>query len=325
MLPGTGGLTRLVDKRQVRRDLADVFCTRAEGVRGRQAADWGLVDSVVPRRDFAGHVRARALARAAGSRRPGGGPGVALPPLERTVEADRIRYPHLEVGIDRELATATLTVSGPADPPPATPDGMVGMGAAWWPLALCRALDDAILHLRFNEPEVGTWVWRSTGDTHAVLAADDVLRDHRDHWLAAEIVSYWRRTLKRLDVSSRTLVTLVEPGSCFAGTLAELVLAADRSYMLDGTLEDSDLPAAVLVLTEVNDGWYPMANGLSRLQSRFWGHDEALGEARRHTDRELPARAAAGLGLVTFAPDDIDWDDEIRLMLEERAASRPTP
>jgi benzoyl-CoA-dihydrodiol lyase len=326
VLPGTGGLTRVVDKRHVRRDLADVFSTRTEGVRGSQAVEWGLVDAVAPRTKFDEEARSRALGRAEASDRPADATGIELTPLERTVEGDTIRYPHLEIRLDRELGTAWFTLTGPSSGDVAsTPDAIVEAGASFWALAACRELDDAVLHLRFNEPEIGTWVLQSKGDPAPVLAVDEVLREHAQHWLVREIRLFWRRTLKRLDLSARTLVTLVTPGSCFAGTLAELVLAADRSFMLDGTFEDAeeDLPPAELVLTEANDGWYTMSNGLTRLQSRFWGHDDALEAVRASLGKHLLAEEASGLGLVTFTPDDIDWEDEIRLTLEERASFSP--
>jgi len=343
VLPGTGGLTRVVDKRHVRRDLADVFATRTEGVRGAQAVEWGLVDAVAPRTKFDEEARSRALARAESSDRPADARGVELPPLERTVEGSVIRYPNLEVRLDRELGAAWFTLLGPSGGAvPSSPEAITEAGAGFWPLALCRELDDAMLHLRFNEPEIGTWVLQSKGDVSAVLAYDDVLREHAGHWLVREIRLYWRRTLKRLDLSARTLVALATPGSCFAGTLAELVLAADRSFMLEGVFEDADddLPPAELVVTDANcaerltpplsgghpptpGGWYAMSNGLTRLQSRFWGHDEGLEAARASLGKHLLAAEAAGLGLVTFTPDDIDWEDEIRLCLEERASFSP--
>ncbi|HZQ78948.1 MAG TPA: 2,3-epoxybenzoyl-CoA dihydrolase [Acidimicrobiia bacterium] len=325
VLPGTGGLTRVVDKRHVRRDLADVFATRTEGVRGVQAVEWGLVDAVAPRTRFDEEARSRALARAESSDRPADARGVELTPLERTVDGSVIRYPNLEVRLDRELGAAWFTVAGPSGAVPPSTEAITEAGAAFWPLALCRELDDALLHLRFNEPEIGTWVLQTKGDAAAVLAYDDVLREHAGHWLVREIRLYWRRTLKRLDLSARTLVALVTPGSCFAGTLTELVLAADRSFMLEGVFEDADddLPPAELVLTDANDGWYAMSNGLTRLQSRFFGHDEALEAVRASLGKHLLAAEAAGLGLVTFTPDDIDWEDEIRLCLEERASFSP--
>ncbi|HYT39055.1 MAG TPA: 2,3-epoxybenzoyl-CoA dihydrolase, partial [Acidimicrobiia bacterium] len=325
VLPGTGGLTRVVDKRHVRRDLADVFATRTEGVRGAQAVEWGLVDAIATRTKFDDEATNRALARAEASDRPADAAGIELPPVERSVERAGLRYPHLEVRLDRELGTAWFTLSGPSGEVAATPEAITAQGADFWPLAVCRELDDAVLHLRFNEPEIGTWVLQTAGDLSKVLAADDVLREHAAHWLVREIRLFWRRTLKRLDLSARTLVTLVTPGSCFAGTLAELALAADRSYMLDGVFEGADdgLPPAELVLTDANDGWYAMSNGLTRLQSRFYGHDDALDGVRAALGKHLLAQEAAGLGLVTFTPDDIDWEDEIRLCLEERASFSP--
>jgi benzoyl-CoA-dihydrodiol lyase len=343
VLPGTGGLTRVVDKRHVRRDLADVFATRTEGVRGTQAVEWGLVDAIAPRTKFDEEAAARALARAEQSDRPADASGIELTPLGRTVEGDTIRYPNVEVRLDRELGTAWFTLSGPsAGSVPGTPEAIVEAGPSFWPLALAREFDDAMLHLRFNEPDIGTWVLQTKGDASAVLAADDVLREHAGNWLVREIRLFWRRTLKRLDLSARTIVTLVTPGSCFAGTLAELLLAADRSFMLEGTFEDSDddLPPAEVVLTDANcperltpplsgghppspGGWYAMSNGLTRLQSRFWGHDEALEAVRATLGKHLLAEEVSGLGLVTFTPDDIDWEDEIRLCLEERASFSP--
>jgi benzoyl-CoA-dihydrodiol lyase len=325
VLPGTGGLTRVVDKRHVRRDLADVFATRTEGVRGSQAVEWNLVDAIAPRTRFDEEATNRARARAEASDRPTDATGIELTPLERTVEGETIRYPNLEVRLDRELGAAWFTLHGPSDRVPSSPDEITSVGAAFWPLALARELDDAMLHLRFNEPEIGTWVLQTKGDPSAVLAADDVLREHAGHWLVREITLFWRRTLKRLDLSARTIVTLVTPGSCFAGTLAELALAADRSYMLDGTFEDADddLPPAELVLTEANDSWYAMSNGLTRLQSRFWGRDDELEAVRSTLGKHLVAEEASKLGLVTFTPDDIDWEDEIRLCLEERASFSP--
>jgi benzoyl-CoA-dihydrodiol lyase len=323
VLPGTGGLTRLVDKRLVRRDLADAFATRSEGARGKQAVEWRLVDATAPPSTFADDVRQRALERAAASDRPDDATGIELTPLDRTVEGATIRYPHLTVRIDRELGAAHLTIAGPAEPLPGGPEEIVASGAGFWPFAVCRELDDALLHLRVNEPDIGTWVIETTGDRAAVLAADDLLREHRDHWLVREIVLYWKRTLKRLDLSARTVLTLVAPGSCFAGTLAELVLAADRSFMLDGTFEDGDLPAAAVVVTDANGGWYPMANGLTRLATRFLGRPEAVEAVEAVYGKELPAAEAAAVGLVTSTPDDIDWEDEVRLFLEERASFSP--
>jgi benzoyl-CoA-dihydrodiol lyase len=312
VLPGTGGLTRVVDKRHVRRDRADVFATRAEGVKGQQAVTWGLVDAVAPRSRFDEVVRERAEARAAPADRPAGEPGIALAPLAVEADGDLRRYEHVTVRFDRDLAAAHITIAGPAPGDDAV-DG--------WLLAACRQFDDAMLHLRFNEPELGTWVLRIEGDPAAVLTADEHLAD--DRWRAREVRLYWARTLRRLDLSARTIVTLVEPGSCFAGTLAELVLAADRSYMLDGPWPDDDRPPATLQLTSANDGWYPMANGLSRLEARTWGRPAETDAARAVMGKELLATEADDAGLVTFTPDDLDWDDEVRLCLEERASFSP--
>jgi benzoyl-CoA-dihydrodiol lyase len=319
VLPGTGGLTRLVDKRHVRRDLADVFATRAEGVRGQQAVEWGLVDDTVAPSGFAAYVSERALARAAESDRPSH-KGIALTPLGRDTTDEGIRYSSLTVTIDRELGTATFVLQAPSDAQPTSPPELEAAGSSSWALAACRQLDDAILHLRLNEPELGTWVLRTAGDPQAVLAVDETLDAYPDHWLTREIRGYWRRTLKRLDLSARTLVALIEPGSCFAGTLAELALAADQSFMLDGTDADGEMLAPALTLTAVNDGAYPMSNDLSRLASRFWGHADRLEAVRAIFGKELLAAECLELGLVTFAPDDLDWQDEVRLMLEERAA-----
>jgi benzoyl-CoA-dihydrodiol lyase len=311
VLPGTGGLTRVVDKRHVRRDRADVFATRAEGVKGQQAVTWGLVDAVAPRSRFAEEVRARAEARAAVSDRSAEGPGIVLGPLAVTGDDDGRHYDHVDVRYDRDLGVAEITIAGPAPGDDAV-DG--------WLLAAGRQFDDAMLHLRFNEPELGTWVLRTTGDAGAVLAAEDHLDEG---WLAREVRLFWGRTLRRLDLSARTLIALVEPGSCFAGTLAELVLAADRSFMLDGQWPDDDRPPATMRLSPANDGWYPTANGLARLAARTWGRPDASEAARAVIGKELLAAEADDAGLVTFTPDDIDWDDEVRLCLEERASFSP--
>ncbi len=321
VLPGTGGLTRVVDKRHVRRDLADVFATRVEGVKGKQAVDWGLVDSVAPRSEFDELVQGRARTRAAQSDRPDEATGAALTPLRREIASDQIRYDDVRVAIDRGTGSAHITVGGPAGPQPSTPDELATAGATAWVLAAARQLDDAVLHLRFNEPDIGTWVLRTEGSADDIVAAEALLAD--DHWLTREVRLYWGRTLKRLDLSARTLVCLVEPGSCFAGTLAELALAADRALMLDGTREDVELPAPTIRLTPANDGWYPMANGLSRLATRFWGRDDALQRAGDVIGKDLLAAEAVDAELVTFAFDELDWDDEVRLLLEERASFSP--
>jgi benzoyl-CoA-dihydrodiol lyase len=323
VLPGTGGLTRVVDKRFVRRDLADVFATRAEGIKGQQALDWGLVDAIAPRSRFDDVVRERAIDRAGASSRPGDGRGVRLLPLQVDVGTDSLRYDSVTVDIDRAVGAAYVTVHAPRGRPVTTPDELVEAGSSSWLLAVARQFDDAMLRLRFNEPEVGTWVLRTVGDPNAVLAAEELLRDHADHWLVIELRLYWTRTLKRLDLSARTLVALIEPGSCFVGLLAELALAADRSFMLDGTRPESNHPPAILRLTEANDGWLPMSNGLSRLATRYWGRDNDLDGARGRMGKDLFAADAADAGLVTFTPDDIDWEDEVRLTLEERNSFSP--
>ncbi len=323
VLPGTGGLTRLVDKRFVRRDLADVFSTIEEGVKGSRAVEWRLVDEVVPTSRFADAVDERLRDLAATSDRPAEGPGIELTPLEREITDTTITYPHLRVELDRDLGTATIVVAGPSDGPPADPAAAVALGAAFWPLAMTRALDDAILHLRTNERQIGTWLLKTEGDADLVTAHDAFLLDHPDHWATREITLYLKRTLRRIDETSRSIFALVEPGSCFAGSLAEMVFAADRSYMLEGTFEASDLPEARLRLTGMNLGPLTMDNHLTRLATRFWGRDDALRNAESLTGKELDAVEAHDAELVTFAYDDIDWDDELRIALEERASFSP--
>ena len=323
VLPGTGGLTRVVDKRCVRRDRADYFCTTGEGVRGRRALDWKLVDELAPRSRLGDAAAARAAALAATSDRPADARGIALPPLERTVSDDAVTYRHVHVALDRANGTATLTVSAPEAPPPADPAAIHAAGAVFWPLTLARELDDAILHLRFNEPALGTWVLKTTGAAAHVAAADAALAANAGDWLVREITLYLKRTLKRLDVSARSLVAMIEPGSCFTGTLLELALAADRSFMLDGTFEGSNEAPATVRLTAMNTGPLPMANGLSRLASRFLDDDTALATAHAALGADLDAGMAEALGLVTFIPDDIDWEDEVRIAIEARAAFSP--
>ena len=323
VLPGTGGLTRLVDKRCVRHDRADFFCTTSEGLRGQRALAWNFVDALAPRSRFDEVVRARALERAAQSDRPAAATGMTLTPLSRTIEADRICYDTLTVDIDRESASATLTIQGPAEATPAIPETLCRTGASWWPVAVTRALDDAVLHLRLNEGDIGTWVFRSEGSHAAVEAVEKVLIDQADDWLVREIRLYWKRTLKRLEVSSRSLMTLVEPGSCFGGMLLEVVLAADRVYMLDGVFEASELPPATIRLSPLNFGPFPMVNDLTRLQSRFLSDPEHVAYLQTRTGEAIDAQEADVLGLVTFTPDDIDWQDEVRLALEERASFSP--
>ncbi|MCR6478827.1 2,3-epoxybenzoyl-CoA dihydrolase [Variovorax sp. ZS18.2.2] len=321
VLPGTGGLTRVTDKRHVRHDLADIFCTSVEGVRGQRAVEWRLVDAVAKPAQFAAAVQDRASQLAAGSDRPAGGKGVALTRLERTDSADGISYSHVDIQIDRSKRTATITVKAPTGAQPADIAAIEAAGAAWWPLAMCRELDDAILNLRTNELDVGTWLLKTEGDAAAVLASDAVMLANKDHWLVRETIGALRRTLARLDVSSRSLFALIEAGSCFAGTLAELAFAGDRTYML--ALPDDAERAPKLVLNEFNFGFFPMVNDQSRLQRRFYEEAAPLEAARAAAGKPLDADEALKLGLVTAAPDDIDWDDEIRIAVEERAAMSP--
>lgn len=321
VLPGTGGLTRLTDKRRVRHDLADVFCTTTEGVRGERALQWRLVDRLAKPAVFAQQVRSRALELAALSDRPADARGVALAPLECAIEADALRYRHVTIGIDRTRRTATFTVRAPAGPQPQTIDAIVAAGAAWWPLAMGRELDDAILSMRTNEPEIGLWLLKTAGDAQAVLAADALLAAHRNHWFVRETIGLLRRTFSRLDVSSRSLFALIEPGSCFAGSLFELALAADRSYML--AAPDDAARAPKIAVSDANFGFYPLATGQTRLVRRFYDEAPVLDAVRARCGQWLDAEAALALGLVTFAPDEIDWADEVRLAIEERASLSP--
>jgi benzoyl-CoA-dihydrodiol lyase len=323
VLPGTGGLTRLVDKRMVRRDHADFFCTTAEGVRGKRARDWRLVDKLIPPSKLSDETKKIAEEAARKSSRPRDATGIALPDVERAIEGDTIRYSHLTIEIDRERRAAKVRVNGPSAAPPADAGAVHAQGAAFWPLALARELDDAMMHLRLNETEIGTWVLQSQGDADLVEAYDALLAKEASNWLVREIVLFWKRTLKRLDVSSRSLIALVEPGSCFAGTLFEIVLAADRSYMLDGIFEGSNQEAATIRLTPMNFGPYPMGNGLTRLATRFLAEPKKIGELEDEIGEAIDAEAADELGLVTFTPDDIDWEDEVRLAIEERAGFSP--
>jgi len=323
VLPGTGGLTRLVDKRHVRRDRADFFCTLEEGIKGQRAVEWRLVDEVVPRSRLEETIQRRAAERAARSDRPADAGGVPLPPLDRTIAGDRIAYRHVTCALDRARGIAEITVAAPDAPAPVGLAAVHAQGAAFWPLALARELDDLILHLRTNEEELGLWVWKTTGSADAVEAHDRLLLDHQSDWLVREIRLYLRRVFKRLDVTSRSLFALIEPGSCFAGTLLELALACDRSYMLDGPREGDDRPAAALRLTALNLGAYPMVNGLGRLASRFLDEPARADDLKGRLGQDLDAGAALEAGLVTFAPDDIDWEDEVRIAVEERAAFSP--
>ena len=317
VLPGTGGLTRLVDKRKVRRDVADFFSTLVEGVRGKRAVEWRFVDAVYARSRFDEAVSQRAADLAASSDRPSSGPGVTLGPLELTRSEDRFEYSTVTVEMNRMKRTADLTVRGPDGPQPSDAQAMLALGDQYWPLRAFRELDAALLHLRLNEPEIGVVVLKTVGDREAVLAIDRTLATHRDHWLVREILHFMKRTLKRLDLTAKSLVALIEPGSCFAGTLLELALAADQSFMLD----DPDRPTAIGV-SVLNGGALPMSTGLTRLQTRFLGEPDkvekllAIGEA-------IEPHVALQTGLVSFTPDELDWDDEVRLMLEGRASLSP--
>jgi len=323
VLPGTGGLTRVTDKRKVRRDHADVFCTVEEGLKGKRAVDWRLVDEVAPGSKFDAAVAARAKEFAARSPRNGAAAGIALTPLTRTFGDSGVEYGTVSVELDRAARIATIGLRGPTAPPPESADAMTALGAKFWPLQLARELDDAILHIRLNELEVAAIVFKSAGDPAQVLAYDAFLDANRAHWLAREIRLLWKRVLKRVDLTSRSLVSLIEPGSCFAGTLAELPFASDRSYMLIGRRDGDNRPPAAIALADVNFGAYPMSNGLSRLASRFLADPADVDAAKAARGKMLDAETAQQLGLVTFALDDIDWDDEVRVFLEERASFSP--
>lgn len=320
VLPGTGGLTRVIDKRRVRKDRADVFATRSEGIRGRQAVEWKLVDEVVPKRVWSETVAERAAQAAAGSTRSGER-GITLRPLA----PEGYHYRHVKAELDRENGLVEITVLGPEGGVPESLERVHELGDEFWPLAMTRELDDLILRLRANELELGTWIIRTKGDVEDALAFERVIEQHsKDDWLVNEIRHYFKRVLKRLDVTSRSLIALIEPGSCFAGALLELALACDRQYMLDGTIEgDEQGDEAQIMLSASNFGTFPMANGLSRLGSRFYGDDDHVAKLRQETDRRITASEALEMGLVTDAPDDIDWEDEIRIMLEERASLSP--
>ena len=317
VLPGTGGLTRVVDKRKVRRDLADIFSTTAEGVKGKRAVDWGLVDAVVPTTRFSDEVARRARECAATSDRPQDARGIELTPLQPDVSEDSIAYRFLELTIDRSRRTADLTMVAPEGPQPDSPDAILAAGDTFWPLRAFRELDDALLRLRLNEPEIGTILVRAKGAADAVIGIDRTLAAHRDHWLVREIVLFIARTLKRLELTSRSFFALIEPGTAFAGTLFEVALACDRAYMLDSPDEPSSI-----ALTAMNRDAYPMSNGLSRLETRFLGSPGTRDEALGH-DGAFDPQEALGAGLVSSAPDDLDWDDEVRLAIEERAALSP--
>ncbi len=320
VLPGTGGLTRLVDKRCVRRDRADFFCTTEEGVRGKRAMDWQLVDEVVPRSQLLESASRRALEFAGRSNGTSHTRGISLGRLAREVEERRVKYAHMTIELDRDNSTATFTIEGPKSQAPHNLEDARSLGTDFWPLAFARELEDAILHLRFNEETLRTWIFRTRGDSALMKTHDAFLVANENDWLVREIRLYLKRTLKRLDVSSRSIFALIEPGSCFCGTLLELALASDRAYMLRGVREGDESMPANISLTEMNFGAMPMCNGLTRLESRFQGQPNRLEELRRRIGEQIDASMADELGLVTFTPDDIDWDDEVRLAIEERAA-----
>jgi benzoyl-CoA-dihydrodiol lyase len=320
VLPGTGGLTRVTDKRKVRRDLADTFCTVEEGVKGSRAVKWRLVDQAVANSKFDQTVKDTARKLAGQSDRPTGTKGIALGPIQRTFEDNGVAYSSVKVEFDRGARRATVTILGPSAAPPASAEAMQAEGAQFWPLRLARELDDAILHLRLNEPEIGVLIFKTQGDPAQVLAFDAFLDANSKHWLAREVLHYWKRVLKRVDLTSRSLVALIEPGSCFAGTLAEIAFACDRSFMLIGSFQGDNRPPATVMLSALNFGAYPMSNDLSRLETRFLGEPESVAKARGETGKALGAEECESLGLVTSALDHIDWDDDVRLFLEERSS-----
>ncbi len=325
VLPGTGGLTRVTDKRKVRRDLADVFCSTEEGVKGRRAVDWRLVDEVVPNSKFDEKVTERAKEIAGDETRNKGAKGIELTPLDRRFEDDgSVIYSLVEVQVERAKGIATIMITGPDGDAPASIDELHRQGASAWILRLARELDDAILHLRLNELEIGVVVFKSLGDPEKVVAHEKFLLDNRESdWLSREILLYWKRVLKRIDLTSRSLVAMIENGSCFAGFLAEILFACDRSYMMEGDFEGDNRPVATITLTDGNFGPYPMSNDLSRLETRFLGEPERVAAAQEHIGEALEAFDANDLGLVTFAFDDVDWEDEVRIFLEERASFSP--
>ncbi len=320
VLPGTGGLTRVTDKRKVRRDLADFFCTTSEGVRADRAKQWKLVDYIAKPAQFKQAVAERVAALVTQSTRSGD-QGIALPPLVRTIDASGAHYRYVDVSIDRGARVATFLVSAPTGTQPRTIEAIHAAGATWYPIAMARELDDAILHLRTNELDIGTWVFKTKGDAAAMLKVDATLQAHASHWLVNEAIGLLRRTLARLDVSSRTIFAMIEPDSCFAGTLLELVLAADRSFML--SLPDADARAPCITLSAMNFGAYPMVNHLARITTRFCGNATEIDAARTAIGKPLKADAASTLGLVTFTPDDIDWEEEVRIAIEERTSLSP--
>ena len=323
VLPGTGGLTRVVDKRHVRRDRADFFCTLNEGIKGSRAVEWDLVDELAPRSKLMEKANERALEFAKDSSRPDDAKGIALPPLDRKITDNEISYPHITAKIDRDGAVAEILIKAPDQEPEQDADAIHAAGVNFWPLAFTREFDDFILHMRANEITVSTWVFRTEGNADFVEAADKALLDNADNWLVREITNYMKRTFKRLDVSSRSIITLVEPGSCFTGTLMELLLAADRSFMLEGTFEGANQAEATVRPTGMNFGPLPMCNGITRLETRFLDGGDKIEAIKAEIGNDLDAAGADDLGLVTFIPDDIDWEDEVRIAIEERASYSP--
>ena len=323
VLPGTGGLTRVVDKRKVRRDHADFFCTVSEGIRGKRALEWKLVDELVPRSKFRETVEERAQEIAARTQKKKELQGITLTAIDPQIDPDQIRYSHLLLKLDRKRGCVDFHIQGPNEKLPESIEELHQMGDQYWLFALGRELDDAILHLSFNEPELGTWVFHTEGNLSNVVDYEQFLIDQSDDWLAREIILFLKRVLKRIDLSARSLISLIEPGSCFAGFLLELVLASDRSYMLEGSFEDSEEPAPVIIPTSMNFGSLPMCNGLTRLETRFYNQQEDLEKIQSSLGKPLDAEQALDLGLVTFIPDDIDWEDEVRLAIEERSSFSP--
>lgn len=323
VLPGTGGITRVTDKRKVRRDHADFLCSTEEGLRGQKAVEWRLVDEVVAKSKWDEIIKARAKEIAARSDRPSDAKGIKLLPIERKISGDTIAYPHVRIEIERERGIATITARAPTRAAPVTLEAAHALGSFFWPLAVARELEDAILHLRFNESAIGLLIFRTEGEAQVVLDHDAFLARNQKDWLMREVRHYVKRMLKRIDVTARSFVSLVEPGTCFAGTLAELLFASDRSLMLIGRREGDNRPPAAVILGEANFGLYPMGNGLTRLQTRFLGEPKSLERAKAKVGAVVEGKEAIELGLVTFAYESFDWDDEIRVMLEERASFSP--
>ncbi|MBY6162054.1 2,3-epoxybenzoyl-CoA dihydrolase [Mameliella alba] len=323
VLPGTGGLTRVTDKRKVRRDLADIFCSIEEGVKGKRAKDWRLVDEVIANSKFDDTVVERAKEFAAASAKPDVAEGITLGPLSRSISEDAVTYSLVEVELDRAGRKAVITLKGPEEDAPADMDAFVAQGDQAYMLKLCRELEDAILHLRLNEMELGLWIFRTQGDPEKLAAHEALLADNADHWLANELRHYWKRTLKRIDVTSRSLAAFVEHGSCFVGVLAEILFAVDRSYMMEDEFEGDNRPMAAITLTAANFGPYPMGNGLTRLETRFLAEPEHVEALKGKIGEALEAEEADEQGLVTMILDDIDWEDEVRIFMEERASFSP--